>query len=349
MSKNSHNMKAMTKMQGAIIAIIVIVAVITAVAYSLSLPTPSPSPSPSPTPSPSPSPSPTPSPSPSPSPAPIPSPILLATTTSTYDSGLLDYLMPKFESKYNVKVNIISVGTGQAIETAKRGDADLVLVHSKKLELEFINSTFGIHRVGIMYNDFMIIGPASDPAEIKDLTNATEAFKRIADKGAEGKAVFVSRADKSGTNTLELSIWSTLGITPSNKTQTWYVEAVNSMGVVLRMSNELGAYTLTDRATWTTFRSQLTNMVVLVQGDKILLNPYAIILVNPEKYPQRNYRGALVLAQFMISEEGQNLIAGFTKEGEVLFKTIARNLELAKSLGFPDQENELAWYDAQIP
>jgi len=257
--------------------------------------------------------------------------------------------MPKFESKCNVKVNIISVGTGQAIETAKRGDADLVLVHSKKLELEFINSAFGIHRVGVMCNDFMVIGPASDPAEIKDLTNATEAFKRIGDKGAEGKAVFVSRADKSGTHTLELNIWSTLGVTPSDKTQTWYVEAVNSMGVVLRMSNELGAYTLTDRATWTTFKSQLANMAVLVQGDKTLLNPYAVILVNPEKYPQRNYKGALVLAQFMISEEGQNLIAGFTKEGEVLFKPIARNLELAQNLGFPDQANELGWYDAQKP
>lgn len=282
-------------------------------------------------------------------PKPIQSPILLATTTSTYDSGLLDYLMPKFESKYNVTVNIISVGTGQAIEMAKRGDADLVLVHSKKLELEFINSTFGIHRVGVMYNDFVIIGPTSDPAEIKNLTNATEAFRRISDKGAEGKAIFVSRADKSGTHMLELSIWSTLGITPSSKTQTWYVEAMNTMGAVLRMSNELRAYTLTDRATWTTFKSQLTNMAVLVQGDKILLNPYAIILVNPEKYPQRNYKGALLLAKFMISEEGQNLIAGFTKEGEVLFKPIARNLELAQNLGFPDQANELAWYDAQKP
>jgi len=275
--------------------------------------------------------------------------IVLATTTSTYDSGLLDYLMPKFESKYGVEVHIISVGTGQAIEIAKRGDADLVLVHSKKLELEFINSAYGIHRVGVMYNDFMVIGPMSDPARIKGLTNATEAFKRISDKGAEGNAIFISRADKSGTNTLELSIWSTLGMAPSNKTQAWYLEAGASMGTVLRMSNEKGAYTLTDRATWTSFKNQLTNMAVLVQGDKILLNPYAVILVNPEKYPQRNYKGALLLAQFMISEEGQNLIAGFTKEGETLFKSIARDLESAQKLGFPDQGNELAWYDAQKP
>jgi len=275
--------------------------------------------------------------------------VVLATTTSTYDSGLLDYLTPKFENKYGVEVHIISVGTGQAIETAKRGDADVVLVHSKKLELEFINSTYGIHRVGVMYNDFMVIGPTSDPAGIKDLTNATEAFRRIAEKGAEGNAIFVSRADKSGTNALELSMWSKLGMTPSNTTQSWYLEAGAGMGTVLRMSNEKGAYTLTDRATWLSFRSQLTNMAVLVQGDKILLNPYAVILVNPEKYLQRNYKGALALAKFMISEEGQNLIVSFTKEGETLFKPIARNLELAKKLGFPDQENELAWYDAQKP
>jgi tungstate transport system substrate-binding protein len=275
--------------------------------------------------------------------------ILLATTTSTYDSGLLDYLIPEFESKYNAEVHVTSVGTGEAIERGKRGDADLVLVHSKKLELEFINSTYGIHRVGVMYNDFLIIGPLSDPAGISDLTNATEAFKRISDTGAEGNAIFVSRADKSGTNTLELSIWSKLGMAPSNETQEWYLEAGAGMGTVLRMSNEKGAYTLTDRATWTTYKNELTNMAVLVQGDKILLNPYAVILVNPEKYPQRNHKGALTLAKFMISEEGQSLIGGFTKEGEILFNPIARNIDSARNLGFPDQENELAWYDAQEP
>ena len=273
--------------------------------------------------------------------------IILATTTSTYDSGLLDYLMPEFESGYNAEVQILSNGTGEAIEIAKRGDADLVLVHSKKLELEFINSTYGIHRVGVMYNDFLIIGPIDDPAGINDLTNATEAFKRISDTGALGNAEFVSRADKSGTNTLELSIWSKLGMAPSNETQAWYLEAGAGMGTVLRMSNEKGAYTLTDRATWTSYKNELTNMAVLVEGDKILLNPYAVILVNPEQYPQRNYKGALALAQFMISEEGQNLIGGFIKEGEVLFNPIARSAESAHNLGFPDQEDELAWYDAQ--
>lgn len=273
--------------------------------------------------------------------------IILATTTSTYDSGLLDYLIPKFDAEYNADVHIIPVGTGQAIEIAERGDADLVLVHSRPLELEFINSTYGIHRVGVMYNDFIIIGPANDPAGIGGLTNATEAFRRIADEGAKGNAVFISRADKSGTNVLELSIWKNLGMTPSNKTQTWYLEAGAGMGSVLRMANEKEAYTLTDRATWLSFKNQLTNWKALVENDLILLNPYAIILVNPQKYPQRNYKGALTLAKWMISEEGQNLIANFTKENEALFKPIAHNFEKAHILGFPDQEKEIAWYEAQ--
>jgi len=275
--------------------------------------------------------------------------VVLATTTSTYDSGLLDYLMPQFESKHNIEVHVISVGTGQAIAIAKNGSADLVLVHSKKYELDFINSTYGIHRVGVMYNDFLIIGPTSDPARINGLTNATEAFRRIAEAGDAGNATFISRADKSGTNTFELGVWSKLGITPSNKTQGWYLEAGASMGTVLQMTNEKKAYTLTDRATWIAKRSQLTNLMILVQGETALLNPYAVILVNPDKWPQRNYKGALTLAKFMISEEGQTLISNFKKEGETLFTPIARNFDKAHSLGFPTQEQEVQWYDAQQP
>ncbi|MEM2961367.1 MAG: substrate-binding domain-containing protein, partial [Candidatus Bathyarchaeia archaeon] len=172
--------------------------------------------------------------------------ITLVTTTSTYDSGMLDYLMPIFESKYNAEVHVISVGTGQAIETARRGDADLVLVHSRQLELEFVNSTYGVHRVGVMYNDFIIIGPTDDPAGVDLLGNATEAFRKIAEEGAKGNATFISRADRSGTHTLELSIWSRLRLTPSKKTQKWYLEAGAGMGTVLRMANEKKGYTLTD-------------------------------------------------------------------------------------------------------
>ncbi|MEM3437970.1 MAG: substrate-binding domain-containing protein [Nitrososphaerales archaeon] len=274
--------------------------------------------------------------------------IVMATTTSTYDSGLLDYLIPIFESKYNARVHIISVGTGQAIEIAKRGDADLVLVHSKKLELEFLNSNYGIHRVGVMYNDFLIIGPLKDPAGIKGLKNATEAFRKISEEGTKGNSIFISRADKSGTNMLEMSIWEKLGLIP-NKTQTWYLETGAGMGTVLRMANEKMAYTLTDRATWLSFKKQLTNLDALVQDDVILFNPYAIILVNPEKYPQRNYKGALILAKWIISEEGQNLISSFKKEGETLFNPIARDIKKSHELGFSEQYEEIIWYDSQDP
>lgn len=275
--------------------------------------------------------------------------IVLATTTSTYDSGLLDYLIPLFQQRYNVRVHVISVGTGQAIEIAKRGDADLVLVHSTQLELEFVGSGYGIHRVGVMYNEFVIIGPVNDPVGIGGLKNATEAFRRIAEEGAKGNVQFISRADKSGTHMMELSLWKKLSLMPSNKNQTWYVETGAGMGTVLRMANEKKAYTLTDRATWLSFKSQLTNLKVLVEGDIALLNPYAIILVNPEKYPKRNYEGALALAKWMVSEEGQNLIANFKKNDEIPFKPMARNIELANMLGFPNQEKELAWYDKQKP
>lgn len=275
--------------------------------------------------------------------------IILSTTTSTFDSGLLDYLLPIFENKYNAKVSVLSKGTGESIAIAQRGDADVVLVHARSLEEAFINSTYGVHRVGIMYNDFIIIGPTEDPAAIKGLNNATKAFSLIMQAGTQGKTFFISRADKSGTNTKELDIWTTLGIKPSNRTSSWYIEAGAGMGTVLRMTNEKKAYTLTDRATWLSFKTQLTNLTLLVEKDKagILLNPYAVILVNPAKYPQRNYKGALAFAKFMVSQEGQTLIEGFKKEGQTLFFPMARNISQANLLGFPNQAQEIAWYDSQ--
>ncbi len=189
-------------------------------------------------------------------------PLLLATTTSTYESMLLDSLIPAFERKFNVKVYTISVGTGQAIEIAKRGDADVVLVHSRELEEAFVREGYGVHRVGVMYNDFVIIGPGSDPAGIKNVVNATEAFRKIAEAGAEGKALFISRADKSGTHLLELKIWSQLGIQPSTSQHAWYLEAGASMATVLRMSNEKQAYTLVDRGTWLSKKKELSTPVL---------------------------------------------------------------------------------------
>jgi len=273
--------------------------------------------------------------------------LILSTTTSTFDTGLLDYVIPVFEKKYNVQVKILSKGTGESIEIAKRGDADVVLVHARELEEPFVKEGYGVHRVGVMYNDYVIIGPRDDPAGIRGSTNASLAFQKIANTGAKGAAVFISRADKSGTNTKELSIWTKIGIKPSNRTFSWYLEAGAGMGTVLRMANEKKACTLTDRATWLAFKDQLTNLDVLAEKDPDLLNPYAVIPVNPQKYPQRNYKMALALAKFLISEEGQRLIADYKKGGETLFFSIARNFSRASELGFPTQEKEIAWYDSQ--
>ena len=275
--------------------------------------------------------------------------LILSTTTSTFDTGLLDYLIPIFETKYNAKVMVLSKGTGESIEIAKRGDADVVLVHARELEEPFVNDGYGVHRVGVMYNDFIIIGPGDDPAGIKGLANASLAFQKIVNTGARDVAVFISRADRSGTNVKELSIWAKIGVKPSNKTFTWYLEAGAGMGTVLRMTNEKKAYTLTDRATWLAFKDQLTNLNVLTEKDPDLLNPYAVIPVNPQKYPKRNYNMALSFAKFLISEEGQKLIADYKRGGETLFFPIARNFNRANELGFPNQEKEITWYDSQNP
>jgi tungstate transport system substrate-binding protein len=275
--------------------------------------------------------------------------LVLSTTTSTYDSGLLDYLLPTFQNKYNVQVNILSKGTGESIEIAKRGDVDVVLVHAQSLEVPFVNDGYGVHRVGVMYNDFIIIGPRGDPAGVAGSTNATYAFQKIFQAGAKGDSIFISRADKSGTNVMELGIWSSIGVKPSNRTYNWYLEAGAGMGTVLRMTNEKKAYTLTDRATWLAFKDQLTNLQVATQGDKILLNPYAVIPVNHDKFPQRNYRMAVTFAKYLISDEGQKAIESYQKGGETLFFPIAKNYDMAHKLGFPNQEQEIAWYTSVNP
>lgn len=272
--------------------------------------------------------------------------LILATTTSTFDSGLLDYLLPFFEKEYNVKVKVLAKGSGEAMEIAKRGDADVVLMHARQLEEAFVNEGYGVHRVGVMYNDFIIIGSRNDPAGINGLSNASYAFQKIFEAGINGKAVFISRADKSGTYIKELSIWDKINVKPSNKTFKWYIEAGAGMGAVLRMTNEKQGYTLTDRGTWLSFKTQLNNLAVLVEGDPILMNPYSVIPVNHEKYPQRNYKMAVAFAKFLVSEKGQKLIESFKKDGETLFFPMARDFNKAYMLGFPNQELEIAWYDS---
>ena len=269
--------------------------------------------------------------------------LILATTTSTYDSGLLDTLVPTFESKHHVYVDIISVGTGQAIATAEAGDADIILVHSKSAELAFVDGGYGYHRVGVMYNDFIIVGPSGDPANIQGLTNATEAFIRIANTGSEGECVFISRGDNSGTHKKEISVWAAAGIYPSGE---WYLEIGQGMGTTLQMANEQQAYTLADRGTWLSWKADVT-LEILTEGDTILLNPYAVIPVDPTKHSHVKNQLAINFVQYLISTETQQMIENFKKEGEILFKPIARDVSLSLSLGFPNQAQELNWYDSQ--
>lgn len=268
--------------------------------------------------------------------------IVLATTTSTYDSGLLNVLTPEFEQKYGVKGYVISVGTGQALELARRGDADLVLTHARDLEDKFVKDGYGVHRVGIMYNDFVIVGPASDVAKVRGVRNATLALQQIA-KAGEGRGIlFVSRADKSGTYQRELSLWSAAQVQPHRKS--WYLEAGAGMGTVIRIASEKAAYVLTDRGTWIAFRSQVPNLELLVEKDPGLANPYAAILVNPEKHPKVNIKSAKLFVAFLLSAEGQGIIEGFKKGDETLFFPIAHNVKMSYELGFPNQSDELKWY-----
>lgn len=268
--------------------------------------------------------------------------MILATTTSTVDTGLLDLLNPVFERKYNLKVVVLALGTGQALETAKRGDADIVLVHAKPLEDKFLADGDGIHRAGVMFNDFVILGPPDDPARVSESREPVEAFRMIASAGADGKALFVSRADNSGTNVRELTIWKKAGISPQGP---WYIESGAGMGSTLTLANEKRAYTLSDRGTFGSYQQKIRLKILLAGGNE-LLNPYGVILVNPERHKNVNFRMAQAYAKFLLSEEGQRLIGAFKKDDVSLFTPIARDIEKAKELGYPDQEKELTYYDS---
>lgn len=241
-----------------------------------------------------------------------PARLILATTTSTEDSGLLEYILPDFEAKYNADVDVIAVGTGQALELGQNGDADVVLVHARPREDQFVADGYGTARYDVMYNDFVIVGPAADPAGIKGMTDAAAALARIAETGS----TFVSRGDDSGTHTKEKAIWAAAGITPAGD---WYVSAGQGMGEVLTMSEEMGAYTLSDRATYAARQAQGLALDVLVEGDPVLFNPYGVIPVNPEKHPNVNAELAQAFANWITSLETQELIASFQVNGQTLF------------------------------
>jgi len=261
--------------------------------------------------------------------------LIMATTTSTYDSGLLDYVLPGFESKYFIDVDIVAVGTGKAIATAKAGDADCLLVHARSKEDLFVSEGYGVHRVCVMYNDFIIIGPSGDPAGILGMTDASDAFKMI----ASVEAIFVSRGDSSGTHTKEMAIWSEAGINPVGNA--WYMETGQGMGATLTIAEEQQGYCLVDRGTWLSKKDQMS-LIVLSEGDSILLNPYGMILINPEMYPNLNHEMAQNLVAYMISEQAQQKIADFRKGGEILFKPLYG--KCASITGCPTQSQELAFW-----
>ena len=254
---------------------------------------------------------------------PAPQVLRLATTTSTQDSGLLDAILPDFERGCNCRVDVVAVGTGQALEIGAKGDADVVLVHSRKAEDQFVADGNARKRFDVMYNDFIIVGPLDDPAHISGLTAAQDAFEAIMDS----KALFASRGDKSGTNTKELSIWASLSVTPTAEMR-WYNALGQGMGETLTFTNEQRGYTLSDRGTYLSMKDKLLNLTVLVGGgnlaenkDKSLLNPYGVLAVNPDSHPGVQFDLAMQFVQWLTSPSTQTKIGayGVDKFGQPLF------------------------------
>ena len=241
--------------------------------------------------------------------------ILLATTTSTRDAGLLDSLLPVFEAKTGYHVKVIAVGSGQALEMGRRGDADVVLSHAPEAERTLTDSAYFVRRRLVMHNEFLIVGPANDPAGLRGLSDALAAFKRL----AEHQAPFVSRGDRSGTHQRELSLWKQGGIEPPAPGG-WYIESGQGMGATLQLASEKGAYTLTDRATYLAWRDKI-RLVPMVEGDPQLYNVYHVLELNPRNAPRINVRGGTALADFFVAAETQRLIGEFGKSrfGQSLF------------------------------
>jgi tungstate transport system substrate-binding protein len=235
----------------------------------------------------------------------------LSTTTSTENSGLLKALLPAFEATHHIKVQVISVGTGKALELAKNGDVDVTLVHARAAEDKFVAEGHGVNRRDVMYNDFIIVGPTEDPAHIAGSRNVIVALKKITVSNVR----FISRGDNSGTDQMEQSYWKEAGTKPKGSA---YVSAGVGMGEVLTMAAQMQAYTLTDRATYVAYRAK-TGLSVLVEGDVKMFNPYGIIAVNPAKYKDINFRAANLLIEWMTSSEGQQKINEFRVDGQQLF------------------------------
>ena len=240
--------------------------------------------------------------------------IVVSSTTSTTDSGLFNHILPLFKAKTGIDVRVVSQGTGQALDTGRRGDADVVFVHAKPQEEKFIADGFGVERKPVMYNDFVLIGPKSDPAGIKGATDIVAALKTIQTK----QAPFVSRGDKSGTHSAELSLWKTAGIEGEQLKGAWYREIGQGMGAALNTASALNGYVLSDRATWLNFKNR-GELAIVVEGDKRLFNQYGVILVNPAKHTNVKAKDGQAFIDWLISPEGQKAIGDYKINGEVLF------------------------------
>jgi tungstate transport system substrate-binding protein len=240
--------------------------------------------------------------------------ITLASTTSTENSGLFKHLLPRFEEKSGIEVRVVAVGTGQAIEMARRGDADVILVHHRASEDEFVAHGYGVERFDVMFNDYLIVGPSSDPAKITGMKDAARALKRI----AESQAVFTSRGDDSGTHKAELALWKKAGMDVKPHSGQWYRETGSGMGAMLNTASGIDAYALTDRATWASFRNR-GNLELMVEGDPALFNPYGVILVNPARHPHIKRKAGQAFIDWLLSGEGQDAIAEFRIDGQQVF------------------------------
>ncbi len=240
--------------------------------------------------------------------------IVVASTTSTQDSGLFGYLLPIFKAKTGIDVKVIAQGTGQALDTARRGDADLVFVHAKAAEEQFLAEGFGVKRYPVMYNDFVLIGPKSDPAHIKGAKDIVAALKTIKEKAAP----FVSRGDRSGTHIAELNLWKAAAIDIAADKGPWYRDIGQGMGAALNTASAMDAYVLSDRGTWLSFKNR-GDLDIAVEGDQRLFNQYGVMLVNSQKHPHVKKEWGQAFVDWLISPEGQKAIADFKIEGRQLF------------------------------
>jgi len=240
--------------------------------------------------------------------------IIVQSTTSTQNSGLFDFLLPKFTAQTGITVNVVAVGTGQALKNGRNGDGDVLLVHAKPAEEKFIAQGYGVKRYDVMYNDFIIVGPTNDPAKLNGTKDILSALKKI----AQTNTIFASRGDDSGTNKKELQLWKKAKIDISKHSGNWYRETGSGMGATLNVAAGMGAYTLTDRATWLSFKNK-QSLKILSQGDPLLFNQYGVMLVNPKKYPHVKAKDGQIFIDWLRSKKGQSTIAAYKLKGKQLF------------------------------